>query len=53
VDVGYENPIFACIEMDYSDVDQDPTGEAYQNAEKVVLGVDVFENLVYDGKTKV
>ena len=35
VDVGYENPIFACIEVDYSDVDQDATGEAMQNLEKV------------------
>ncbi|KAJ3416788.1 Splicing factor 3B subunit 3 [Chytridiales sp. JEL 0842] len=36
VDVGYENPIFACIEVDYSDIDQDPTGEALVNAEKVL-----------------
>ncbi|TPX70379.1 hypothetical protein SpCBS45565_g01800 [Spizellomyces sp. 'palustris'] len=36
VDVGFENPVFACIEVDYSDVDQDPTGEAFQNAEKVL-----------------
>jgi len=28
VDVGYDNPIFACIELDYSDADQDDTGEA-------------------------
>ncbi|KAJ3319641.1 pre-mRNA-splicing factor rse1, partial [Blyttiomyces sp. JEL0837] len=36
VDVGYENPIFACIEVDYSESDQDPTGEAFQNVEKVL-----------------
>ncbi|KAJ3280450.1 Splicing factor 3B subunit 3 [Borealophlyctis nickersoniae] len=36
VDVGFENPIFACIEMDYGDADQDPTGEAFQNAEKLL-----------------
>ncbi|TPX62142.1 hypothetical protein PhCBS80983_g00623 [Powellomyces hirtus] len=35
-DVGFENPVFACIEVDYSDADQDPTGEAFQNAEKVL-----------------
>jgi len=35
VDVGFENPIFACIEIDYSDADEDPTGEAFLNAEKV------------------
>ena len=37
VDVGFDNPIFACIEVDYSDADQDPTGEAFQNTEKVGL----------------
>ncbi|RKO91294.1 splicing factor 3B subunit 3-like protein [Blyttiomyces helicus] len=36
VDVGFENPIFACIEVDYSDSDQDPTGEAFQNVEKML-----------------
>ncbi|KAJ3149884.1 Splicing factor 3B subunit 3 [Geranomyces michiganensis] len=35
-DVGFENPVFACIEVDYSDADQDPTGEAFQNAEKIL-----------------
>ena len=29
VDVGYENPIFAAIEVDHSDADEDPTGEAF------------------------
>lgn len=28
MDVGFENPVFACLEVDYSDVDEDPTGEA-------------------------
>ncbi|KAJ3195275.1 Splicing factor 3B subunit 3 [Irineochytrium annulatum] len=36
VDVGYENPIFAAIEVDYSDADQDPSGKAFQNLEKVL-----------------
>ncbi|KAL1922827.1 uncharacterized protein VTP21DRAFT_9203 [Calcarisporiella thermophila] len=36
VDVGFENPLFACIEIDYSDVDQDSTGEAFQNMEKLL-----------------
>jgi splicing factor 3B subunit 3 len=35
VDVGFDNPMFAALEVDYSDSDQDPTGEAFQNAEKV------------------
>ena len=28
VDVGFENPMFACLEMDYEESDSDPTGEA-------------------------
>lgn len=35
VDVGYENPIFACLEYDYQEVDQDPSGEAFDKAQKV------------------
>jgi splicing factor 3B subunit 3 len=26
VDVGYENPLFACLEVDYEEADEDPTG---------------------------
>ncbi|KAG0241008.1 pre-mRNA-splicing factor rse1 [Actinomortierella wolfii] len=36
VDVGFENPIFACIEVDYSEADQDPTGEAFKETEKML-----------------
>jgi splicing factor 3B subunit 3 len=35
VDVGFENPLYAALEVDYSESDQDPTGEAFNNAEKV------------------
>lgn len=35
VDVGFDNPMFAALEVDYSESDQDPTGEAFNNAEKV------------------
>lgn len=35
VDVGFENPLFAALEVDYGESDQDPTGEAFQAAEKV------------------
>jgi hypothetical protein len=35
VDVGFENPIFACLEVDYSEANQDPTGEAFKETEKV------------------
>lgn len=34
VDVGFNNPIFAMIELEYSEADQDPTGEAAAEAEK-------------------
>ena len=37
VDVGFENPIFACLEVDYSEADQDPTGEALKETEKVSI----------------
>lgn len=35
VDVGFENPMYAALEVDYTEADQDPTGEAFSNAEKV------------------
>lgn len=37
LDVGFENPMFAALEVDYTESDQDPTGAAFQNAEKVRL----------------
>jgi splicing factor 3B subunit 3 len=37
LDVGYENPVFAAIEIDYSDSDQDPTGQAYEEIEKQIV----------------
>ncbi|ORX89541.1 hypothetical protein K493DRAFT_326164 [Basidiobolus meristosporus CBS 931.73] len=36
VDVGFENPIFACIEVDYGDADEDPSGEAFKSIEKML-----------------
>ncbi|KAK4058796.1 pre-mRNA-splicing factor rse1 [Microbotryomycetes sp. JL221] len=36
LDVGFENPMFAALEVDYSESDQDSTGEAFNNAEKMV-----------------
>ncbi|KZT22240.1 hypothetical protein NEOLEDRAFT_1181118 [Neolentinus lepideus HHB14362 ss-1] len=36
LDVGFENPTFAALEVDYSESDQDPTGEAFNNAEKLL-----------------
>ncbi|KAG8528796.1 pre-mRNA-splicing factor rse1 [Bacidia gigantensis] len=34
LDVGYENPIFAALEIDYTECDQDPTGQAFEELEK-------------------
>ncbi|KAK4247731.1 CPSF A subunit region-domain-containing protein [Corynascus novoguineensis] len=33
LDVGYANPVFAALEIDYTEADQDPTGEAGKEAE--------------------
>jgi len=35
VDVGFENPLFAALEVDYTESDQDSTGAAFDSAEKV------------------
>lgn len=37
LDVGYENPVFAALEVDYSESDQDPTGQAYEEIEKSLV----------------
>ncbi|KAI9816650.1 MAG: pre-mRNA-splicing factor rse1 [Thelocarpon impressellum] len=37
LDVGYENPVFAALEVDYSESDQDPTGQAYEEVEKSLV----------------
>ncbi|WVR03143.1 pre-mRNA-splicing factor RSE1 [Kwoniella sp. DSM 27419] len=34
VDQGYDNPLYAALEMDYSESDEDPTGEAFENVQK-------------------
>ena len=39
VDVGFENPMFAALEVDYTEADQDSTGEAAANAAKVCLWI--------------
>ena len=36
LDVGFENPIFAALELDYSEIDQDPTGEALETTQKML-----------------
>ncbi len=42
VDVGFENPMFAALEADYTESDQDSTGEAAANAGKVCLRIIFF-----------
>ena len=37
LDVGYENPIFSALEMDYTESDQDPTGQSYADIEKLLV----------------
>ncbi|KAL4791857.1 CPSF A subunit region-domain-containing protein [Aspergillus venezuelensis] len=37
LDAGYENPVFAALEVDYSESDQDPTGRAYDEIEKLLV----------------
>lgn len=48
LDVGFDNPQFAAIELNYADVDTDPTGEAAAEAEKrlVVYELDLGLNTV-------
>lgn len=36
VDVGFDNPTFAMIEYEYTEADQDATGEAFLETEKVL-----------------
>ncbi|KAL8927267.1 MAG: hypothetical protein Q9208_002443 [Pyrenodesmia sp. 3 TL-2023] len=37
LDVGYENPVFAVLEVDYTECDQDPTGQAFDEVEKSLV----------------
>ena len=36
LDVEFNSPLFACIEVSYDEMDRDPTGEAIANAQKVL-----------------
>jgi len=55
VDVGFENPVFACIEIDYSEVDQDSTGDALESTQKVSFYYlyFIFENQIIQKKKKI
>lgn len=37
LDVGFENPVFAALEVDYTESDQDPTGQALEEIEKTLV----------------
>lgn len=37
LDVGYENPVFAILEVDYTECDQDSTGQAFEELEKSLV----------------
>ncbi|KAK2070300.1 hypothetical protein P8C59_004806 [Phyllachora maydis] len=37
LDVGYSNPVFAALEIDYADADQDPTGHAAKDVETLLV----------------
>ncbi|ELT96001.1 hypothetical protein CAPTEDRAFT_155561 [Capitella teleta] len=36
VDVGFENPTFACLEVDYEEADSDPTGESASKLQQML-----------------
>jgi splicing factor 3B subunit 3 len=45
LDVGFENPMFTALEAEYTESDQDPTGEAFNKAEKVLRFSLLISNL--------
>ena len=36
VDVGFDNPMFACLEIDYEESDSDPTGDAAMKTQQTL-----------------
>lgn len=36
IDVGFENPMFGCLEVDYEESDQDHTGNAYLETKQLL-----------------
>lgn len=37
LDTGWEHPVFATLEVDYNDIENDPTGEMYESREKQLV----------------
>ena len=55
VDVGFENPLFACLEIDYEEADNDPSGlEILNNFVQVFIYISyeicilIFYNTLYN-----
>ncbi|KAF4333355.1 pre-mRNA-splicing factor rse-1 [Fusarium beomiforme] len=46
LDVGYSNPVFAALEIDYSESDQDPSGQVSPEVELVYYELDLGLNHV-------
>ena len=40
IDVGFDNPLFACIELDYEEADNDPNTEVAELAKQVICTPD-------------
>lgn len=36
LDVGFDNPLYAALELSYEESDQDPSGQAFRSAQKVL-----------------
>ncbi|ORY16460.1 CPSF A subunit region-domain-containing protein [Clohesyomyces aquaticus] len=56
MDVGYENPIFALLEVDYSESDADPSGEAFHEVKKELSYYELdlgLNHVVHRGRTTV
>lgn len=49
LDVGFENPMFACLESNYEECDQDPTGDALQQLQQTLTfyELDLGAKLIY------
>ena len=47
VDVGFENPTFACLELDYEEADQDSTGEAVKQAQQTLTYYELDLGSIY------
>lgn len=48
MDVGFENPMFACLELDYEEADNDPTGESVQTTQQVNTSAFFMDSTMYN-----